>query len=145
MEAEWSTSIATVCARHGVGLCYLYGSFATGHNDPFSDVDLGVVFFDCPTEATYWPRWKRLYIDLETCVAPHPLDLVFLQLVGPQLRFSAIREGRLLYCADDTIRADFVEWTMREWQDWREVVEAMNADFRQALREGNFYAQPLAY
>ena len=143
--ADWVASVSSVCSRHGVALCYLYGSVTLGQADGRSDVDLGVVFFDRPTETDYGPRWNRLCADLEPCVAPRSLDLVFLQLVGPQLRFTAIREGQLLHCADDTGRADFVEWTTREWQDWREVAAANHADFREALQEGYFYAEPPAH
>jgi len=133
---NWIDNLADICRKHGVALCYLFGSIPEGYADAFSDVDIGVIFFDELTDANWWEYWRRLVEEIEPVVSPRELDLVFLQRAPVLLQWEAIHNGKLVYCANDTARADFEEKVIGEWLDFEPFLKRFQHDMVQGILEG---------
>lgn len=130
-----------VCFQEGVLAAYLFGSRARGEERDDSDVDLALVF----------PENDRRYNDLsfimtltdlfEKVVPGQRLDLVFLQKSGLQLQYSVLKEGKLLFCADDEARTDYEDRVMRDYLDFEPELRIYRQEVAEAVRGGHFIAQ----
>jgi predicted nucleotidyltransferase len=56
------THLDAICRGHRVATFYLFGSQAEGHDDGFSNVDIGVVFFEPPNDTDWWEQLQRLAV-----------------------------------------------------------------------------------
>ena len=124
-----------VCEKHGVAVVYLFGSHAEGVAMEGSDVDLGVVFFEPPSDEDWWERWHRLADDLEPLVPSHELDIILLQRAPVLLQWQAISKGKVLYCADEESRLKFEERVIGEWLDFSEWLEGFWREMVAGIRE----------
>ena len=117
--AKLKSALSEICQKHGVAVCYLFGSSAQGFDDRLSDVDIAVVFFDEPGD-DWLERWSRLSEEIEKVIAPKELDLVLLQRSPLLLQWQVISKGEVLYCADELLRITFEERIVGEWLDFSE-------------------------
>ncbi|MBI3945460.1 MAG: nucleotidyltransferase domain-containing protein [Armatimonadetes bacterium] len=134
-------ALAAVCARHGVALCYLFGSQVEGYADARSDWDIGVIFEPGRLPEYTIDVWLALLEDLETIFPRGRVDLIFLQRAPARIQNAAIH-GLLLYARTDRARADFEEDVMRRWMDLRPFIEASERDEAEAIRSGHFIVRP---
>ncbi len=137
-------ALAKTCSRHGVTLCYLFGSRASGFADATSDWDIGVVLEARPTGPALTGQWLVLVEALEGVFPSQRVDLLLLQDVPARLQSEAIH-GEILYARDDTARADFEEGVMRRWMDLRPFIEAQERDEEEAILSGHFFAERTAH
>lgn len=126
--------------QYGVAVAYLFGSQALGLDDPFSDVDIAVLFFEPPNDADFWQRWHQLAARIEPVVGTRELDLVFLQRAPLLLQWQVISEGKLLYCADEELRLDFEERIIGEWLDFSEWLRRFHDDMVRGILERRNHA-----
>ncbi|MCL4424702.1 MAG: nucleotidyltransferase domain-containing protein [Firmicutes bacterium] len=108
---------------YGVTCCYLFGSRAGGDFYPDSDVDLAVIFRHFNAEVHTLALEIQMQEDLVEVLDPAAVDLVFLQRVPVHLRFHAIRTAKVIYCEDDDFRTDFEDITVRDYLDFKPVVD----------------------
>ncbi|MBB3062798.1 MULTISPECIES: nucleotidyltransferase family protein [Microbulbifer] len=93
-----SREIAELCQRYGVRRLAVFGSAATGHTHPGSDVDL-LVEFDLDSTADYADRFFGLQESLQQLFGK-PVDLVVESAVrNPYFRQSIEETQELLYAA----------------------------------------------
>jgi len=119
-----STETTVVLARHPVVAAYLFGSQAAGAATPLSDVDIAVLLdagTPCPGEVQV-----MLISDLMGALRRNDVDVVILNSASPLLRQRAVARGRLLYCRDDAVRAEFEAATLREYLDTEPLREAQD-------------------
>jgi predicted nucleotidyltransferase len=86
--------------ERGVEKVILFGSFARGEVNSWSDLDLLVVM---KSEKPYFQRWDEVYLDLMPCVGTDllvytPEEFEQMQQRSPTVR-SAVREGKVVYAA----------------------------------------------
>jgi predicted nucleotidyltransferase len=81
--------VRRILLEHGVEECYLFGSLATGHPRPESDVDLALG--GCPPDQLF-----RVSARLERAFAL-PLDVVDLELADPALAAWIRARGRRIH------------------------------------------------
>ncbi len=129
MDPQTRQTIARLCQKHGVGLCYLFGSHVLPDDpDEMADVDIGIVPRGWPAERSDLAQWLSLRKALEPLFAPRLVDLVQLDRAGTHLQSEAVTSGQLLYSADEELRVAFEDRVLRDWHDFAWVVEANYRD-----------------
>jgi predicted nucleotidyltransferase len=99
--------LPAIFEKHGVELTYLFGSLA--RSEVGKDVDLAIL---TQAEPAY-----RMRAEIIECLDTERLDLVDLRRAAPSLRFEIIRNGRLLYCADEETVERFEIDTLHQYRD----------------------------
>jgi predicted nucleotidyltransferase len=107
----------------GVGVVYLFGSYADGSAGKGSDMDIGIVMKDPKTVSravSTHDCYQKLYDQFSSIPAwsGTQLDIVFLQRSTLELRAHVVRTGKILYSTDTLLRLDFEEYTMRKYADF---------------------------
>ncbi len=97
----------------GIHAVYLFGSVANGNTHAESDVDLGVY----PRDSSLHAEKINILADL-TKAGFNNIDLVFLDTQDIVVRFEAIRQNRLIYCAPGFDAGSFFSLTIRQYFDF---------------------------
>jgi predicted nucleotidyltransferase len=110
----------------GVAVIYVFGSRISGKNLPFSDIDVGVVMkdpklFQGKTTKLHSMVYDILASDLSDGPGGPRLDISFLQKANPVLGMKAIKEGKILFESEPTLRADFEETVFLRYNDYRKL------------------------
>jgi predicted nucleotidyltransferase len=116
----------------GVQAVYVFGSTASGKHHAESDLDLAVYSRDTALRA------KRLDIlaDL-TRRGFNNVDLVFLDKNDVVLRFEAVRQNRLVYCAKDFDASAFFSLVLRQYFDFAPYLKTQREAYkRRVLHDG---------
>lgn len=120
-----------------VAALYLYGSRVRGVARERSDYDVGVVFVD-PADADSMEKYLSLY-DVLSGIFPDSisgpkLDIALLQRANAKLQLDAIDHGVVIFEGDARARADYEEYVLKQYDDYRflqkEYEEANLAAFR---------------
>lgn len=92
---------------------YLFGSVASGNTHAESDIDLAIVPLDNKL------RSKKLDVlaDL-TKNGFNSIDLVFLDTKDITVRFEAVRQNQVIYCAENFDVNSFYSLTLRQYFDF---------------------------
>ncbi|RLB03345.1 MAG: hypothetical protein DRG83_07165 [Deltaproteobacteria bacterium] len=140
----------SICQSNGIQLAFLFGSMAeVGYGfllekeevspyDPYSDLDLGVVFLN--PEIFKNTRMKlqlygHLLDDLSALFYPFRLDLVFLEETNYLVQYEAIK-GINVFKQSDIVLADYVERVLKYGADWKFDVDRFHQEVMEAIREG---------
>lgn len=108
----------------GVRLVYVFGSLAEGR--PADDVDLALLM----REGSALDLW----IELNEALGTDRLDLVDLAAAGPVLRFTIVRDGRLVYRESEEAENEFETAALREYWDTSQLRAIQNAYLRERAR-----------
>ena len=140
----------SICQSNDIQLAFLFGSMAkAGYGfllekekvspyDPYSDLDLGVVFLN--PEIFKNTRMKlqlygHLLDDLSALFYPFRLDLVFLEETSYLVQYEAIK-GINVFKQSDIVLADYVERVLKYGADWKFDVDRFHQEVMEAIREG---------
>jgi len=109
-----------------IQLVYLFGSAASGHMTPLSDID--IAYLDDGSADPF-----DFEIELEASVREMfpdagRIDLVHLADAPIALRYEIIRSGRLLFEDSDKVRASFEEETTKLYLDYEPVLKQYYED-----------------
>lgn len=106
-------TLATVPGLAGV---YLFGSYATAHQTPLSDVDLALIF-----ERGRVPD-ERQELELQAAVVEvlgvEDVSLAVLNRAPLAFQFKVLSEGRRLAAFDEIACADFLEEVIDRYADF---------------------------
>jgi len=106
-----------------ISIVYLFGSRAMGRGSRSSDIDIGVVLKDSPSGKDTRALYQTLY-DIFSGVYPtSKLDIVFLQVASLSLQYFAIKEGKVLFEEDPTFTADYENFVINQYLDFRPVLD----------------------
>lgn len=122
------------CQERGDVLAlYLYGSYGTPYQTALSDVDLAVL----PMPKVRWDIQRELEIssDLAEIGRNDDINTVNLRQVPVTLQFKVIETGRLLFCRDQELLADFIAGVILRHADFSIDLAAFYRDYDAALRE----------
>jgi len=116
---------------------YLFGSQARGNAGPLSDVDIGLLFSEAVPRGRRGEIQLQLISHLQKVNGPH-IDVVILNEAPPFLRHRVIRDGRVLYCADERRRVAFEVRAIREYLDFKPYLDLHYREQITRIREGRF-------
>jgi predicted nucleotidyltransferase len=112
---------------------WLFGSRARNEADALSDVDLAVLGSSHLDVSALWDKqleWTGLSAKV---LGTDEVGLQVLNRLPTALRYSILRDARLLWSRVPEIAADFTAWTVREYLDLKPYLERYDRDlFRQA-------------
>lgn len=117
------------CDR-GALLAYLFGSTARGENTAESDCDIAVLMPDPLDPKEALSIAARMERDLRP-LCDAAVDLVFLNLASPLLRFEVIRNARVLYSSDERMRLEYEIRARDAYEDFAYI----QSFFVRALKE----------
>ena len=109
--------------RHHVSFAYLFGSKAKGRFNPRSDRDIAIHFDSHIKPKDRLRERLKVWNGLSDLWPQETIDLVVLEEAPLLLRFNAVRDGQILYCANDRARIRFEVPTMKEYFDRQYYVE----------------------
>lgn len=129
----------TLAARPDVAFAYLFGSRARGTARLESDVDVAIYL----SAGEQTPRaWLEAMGSLAGALAPLEVDCVLLNTSPPGLRFSVVRDGRVLVDRDPIRRRTFEVATRREYWDWEPRRRLHDEALLRRLRDGTYATRP---
>ncbi|MDF1538804.1 MAG: nucleotidyltransferase domain-containing protein [Candidatus Thorarchaeota archaeon] len=101
----------------------LFGSEATGHSHPLSDIDIGVRVSN-PTKGLHDTFANLLSLFDYTDSSSFPrIDVTLLNLASLTLLYRVVRDGKILYAKDDEVWSCFVEYVLGRYPDWEYYIE----------------------
>jgi predicted nucleotidyltransferase len=112
---------------------YLYGSYGTEYQTVFSDVDFAVL----PMRFSPLDHEREIELNAELIQLGKndDINLVNLSRVPVTLQMQVLETGRLLYCKDELLLADFKESVIRRYCDFEPDLRNIYQDFDAGLRE----------
>ncbi len=67
------------------------------------------------------------------------VDLVLLNTATIEFKYLVIYRGQVIYSMDEEKRTDFEDEVIRDYLDYKPVLELYRKEVREAIKEGNFY------
>ncbi len=101
----------------------LFGSAATGHSHPLSDIDIGVRVSDSHMnlQDTFADLLSRFdYVDTRS--SPK-IDVTLLNLGSLTLLYRVVRDGKILFAKNEQVWPCFVEYVLGRYPDWEYYIE----------------------
>lgn len=121
---EFEKIKATVVSRlkkiPDIKAVYLFGSYATGKEKPISDIDLCVI-----TEKNIHQSKK---LDILSC-AGRDVEISLFHDLPISLKAKVFREGKLLFCRDKRLLIDIKLAAMKEYLDFKPVLDRFTRVF----------------
>lgn len=107
----------------GIVSAYLYGSEASGHSGPGSDIDIALLY-----ERSNVPSFseKMEIEDKMTSALEKEVDLLILNTASPVIRMQVLRKGKKLFDFNHSVTNNFFVQTVNEYCDLkmtRSVIE----------------------
>ena len=122
MKKRLSQKIKEKLKELGVEIVFLFGSAVTSTQTSLSDI--GVVFKNFerikPNIGKFYGEIFNLFLN-EFKVKEEKLDLIFLQEAPLSLQYKAIAEGEILYSQDPEFLADYIEYVLKYYFDFKPV------------------------
>jgi predicted nucleotidyltransferase len=125
-----------LASHDGILFALLFGSMATGHTHPWSDVDIGV-YVTTPLSLL---EIGRLTATLERLIE-QDVDLLVLNDAlerNPALAYRAIAEGILLFCKDEDTFVSFKTSVILRYLDTAFLRAMVTQAFYERLEAGQF-------
>lgn len=117
--------------RRDVAAAILFGSTARGEARPDSDIDIGVLL--TPEAAQQGIDRSRLIADIMGVLMTNNVDVVILNRASPLLMHRVVRDGRVIYSADDGALAEFTIRAIQQYEDTRPLRKLLRQRLRQRI------------
>ena len=125
------------CNENNVLAVYLFGSQLGEKTDKFSDLDLGVVFFqsekDKIRDVNFYIKFKDELVDIFDFPQ---IDLLFLQNSGLKMPFEVVTQGKVIYSADKEKRLDYEDMVIRKGLDFIKEIDLYNEELKEKILSG---------
>jgi hypothetical protein len=123
IDTSLTAQLAAIFTDRKVAFAYLFGSQARNDMGPLSDIDIAVCFDETiPSEARFDRRLEVLG-ELTDLFKTDDVDLVVLNDAPPLLTHRILRDGRLLFSADERSCRNFELRAMLKYLDWKPRLE----------------------
>jgi hypothetical protein len=129
---------AFLAGQPHVRLGYLFGSLAAGTAHALSDVDVAVLFDDVVSPAEVGALRLRMVSDLIHLLRRDDVDMVVLNRAPLLLRHRVLRQGQLVFAADEADRVHFTSETLERYLDHLYMYRVLDEAMFARLKEGRF-------
>ena len=126
--ARWASSCP------GLEALLLFGSYAHGEETPLSDVDLAYLPGEGLSPSQKEELDKEIYIHLSRLLGTDEITLIDLDKAPPILAFSAVREGKVLFCHQPELLAAFKERVLTLYPEVKRLRDEALAEFGSRLK-----------
>jgi predicted nucleotidyltransferase len=130
--------LAHLFHQHPVLLAYLFGSQTTGQTHAESDIDVAVLLHASLTADERFAERLTLIDALARLLGTDNIDVVILNEAPPLLAYEALRNGVLLYCADENARVEFQVRTLRTYEDTAPLRQMLSEAMAERIKAGAF-------
>lgn len=118
---------------------YLFGSRATGHAGPLSDVDVAVLTDSAQAAALKDPtRRVALVSDVMHACRRSDVDVVLLDEATPFLAYEIVSSGRLVYERDHQARVAFEAHALQRYLDLAPFLAVSRRYLKHQLLDGTY-------
>lgn len=124
--------------KYNLPAVYLFGSRADGTATPDSDYDFGILL----KEALDFEEAVLLEMNIAEELSgalDQKADIVILNSASIELKFLIIKRGVLIYSGNDDARTDFEDMAIRDYLDFKPVLDTYRKEVRESIRGGDFY------
>ncbi|MGQ4872052.1 MAG: type VII toxin-antitoxin system MntA family adenylyltransferase antitoxin [Candidatus Thorarchaeota archaeon] len=128
--------IVRMLTAQDVVLAYLHGSYASETATPLSDIDIAILLAKEVPRSDYARILRDLTFDLSQLIPDIEVDIQILNHAPVEFRYNVIKGGRVIYCADDNIRASFETQTLIEYLDFKYALDTYYAYLSSRLSRG---------
>ncbi|MCL6558607.1 MAG: nucleotidyltransferase domain-containing protein [Firmicutes bacterium] len=116
-----------------VAVCYVFGSPVVGAVYCDRDLNLAVVFTG---EQSSGQRTEAaLRRELSRHFPKANVDVISLEKASIALKFDVISSGRVIYCSDPVFKSRFEEIALRDYLDYKPVLETYFRELEEAVYE----------
>lgn len=133
-----------VFAQRPVRLAYLFGSQVKGRAHADSDVDVAVLLNESLTADERFAERLTLIGALSRLFRTDNVDVAILNEASPLLCYNVLRDGVLLYCADESARVAFQVRALRTYEDTAPLRRMLAEAMERRIRAGTFGKPALA-
>jgi predicted nucleotidyltransferase len=106
-----------------------FGSLAAGELKPLSDLDFGVLVSNQFDKQERFDKHLNLIGLFTEVFQTEEIDLVLLNDAPMRFSHKIIATGKLLYCADHSELADFIEKTVKHYLDFKFFKDEFDRSF----------------
>jgi uncharacterized protein len=111
----------------------VFGSAASGKLQPLSDIDLGVLLDAEMNKSQLFDKELELRSEISRILGSEEFDLVNMNLAPARFVHNILSEGKLLFCKNQLVLADFIEKNTQEYLDFKYYREEFDRNFRELL------------
>ncbi len=130
--------IGKLLGRHQVLSAYFFGSRADGTASKDSDYDFAILLDNSCLQDDVNNLVMELAEEMQSLLGKE-VDLVLLNRSSIEFSFLVIKHGRLIFSADEEKRTDFEDLVIRDYLDFKPVLDLYRKEVREAIKEGYFY------
>ncbi|MGC8816492.1 MAG: type VII toxin-antitoxin system MntA family adenylyltransferase antitoxin [Candidatus Hadarchaeum sp.] len=114
--------VETLWGFKEVELAYVFGSFYAGRE--FEDIDIAILLSKPPSAYESERFAMKVAGALETALGhKFEFDVKVLNFSPIYFQHEVIRDGKLLFCRDETKRVEYEAGVLSEYLDYREVLD----------------------
>jgi len=128
-----------------VQFAYLFGSQASGNVTPISDVDVAVYLDDHLASTEQFKLQLHLVGVLCQALQRNDVELAILNGADIVLRYQVLKNGKLIFCRDQTAKNEFFVRTMSEYLDAEPLRAFHREKMKKRIKEGKFGGRSQRY
>ncbi len=133
IDTSLKAQLAAIFEARKVVFAYLFGSQTRGEAGPLSDIDIAIGFDQAVGPDERYDLRLEVLGELTDLFKTDDIDLVVLNDAPPLLAHRILREGQLLFSADEKTRMAFETSAVLKYLDWKPHIEKYT---RQVLGSG---------
>jgi predicted nucleotidyltransferase len=123
IDTSLESRLARIFMDQPVVCAYLFGSQAKRTAGPLSDVDIAIYFDEAVAREEYFELRLEVLGELIDSLRTDDVDLIVLNDAPPLLAHRVLKEGQLLFSADERRRVELEVRTVLGYLDWKPYVE----------------------
>ena len=116
---------------------FLFGSYDTKYQTPLSDLDLAIL----TREPVSDEEELEILSTVSSILQEDDVNITFLNKTNLLMQYKILSTGRLLYCADQIVLADFTEGVIKFYGDFQIDLEQFYREYDRKLREEYLYGR----
>lgn len=103
---------------------YIFGSFAKGKTNQFSDIDIAILLSDKPKKSSYTDSRLKFMLDLSLALEKDT-DVVILNQAPPFLKYQIYKYGKTIFEQDIKKSRSFKVKSILEYFDYKPIKDFM--------------------